>query len=104
MAPAVDLVWIKQGGRVLVLGWFAILTAVRRLIIRPGAIGDLIVSLPAMECLRTDYLEVWTASAHVPLVRFADAVRSMADSGIDLLGISETKGLERLIGELRSFD
>ena len=76
----------------------------RRLIIRPGAIGDFIVSLPAMECLRTDYLEVWTASAHVPLVRFADAARSIAGSGIDLLGISETSGLERLIGELRSFD
>src|ERR1039457_7283755 len=57
-----------------------------------------------MECLRTDYLEVWTASAHVPLVRFANAARSMAGSGMDLLGIRETSGLERLIGELRSFD
>jgi ADP-heptose:LPS heptosyltransferase len=74
------------------------------LIIRPGGIGDFIVSLPAMECLRTDYLEVWTASAHVPLVRFADAARSIAGSGIDRLGISETSGLERLIGGLRSFD
>jgi heptosyltransferase-3 len=86
------------------LGRFAILASVRRLIIRPGAIGDFIVALPAMECLRADYLEVWTASAHVPLVRFADAARSIAGSGIDLLGISETSGLERLIGELRSFD
>ena len=76
----------------------------RRLIIRPGAIGDFIVSLPALECLRTDYLEVWTASAHVPLVRFADAARSIAGSGIDLLGIGETSRLEGLIGELRSFD
>lgn len=102
--PAVDLVWIKQKPRVLVLAGFAILSSVRRLIIRPGAIGDFIVSLPAMECLRTDYLEVWTASAHVPLVRFANAVRSIASSGIDLLGISETSGLGRLIGDLRSFD
>ena len=86
------------------MGRFAILASVRRLIIRPGAIGDFIVALPAMECLRADYLEVWTASAHVPLVRFADAARSIAGSGIDLLGISETSGLERLIGELRSFD
>ena len=76
----------------------------RRLIIRPGAIGDFIVSLPALECLRTDYLEVWTALAHVPLVRFADAARSIAGSGIDLLGIGETSRLEGLIGELRSFD
>ena len=103
-ASPVDLVWIKQTWGVLVLARFAILTSVRRLIIRPGAIGDFIVSLPAMECLRTDYLEVWTASAHVPLVRFADAARSIAGSGIDLLGIRETSRLERLISELRSFD
>ncbi len=83
---------------------FAILALVRRLIIRSGGIGDFIVSLPAMECLRADYLEVWTASAHVPLVQFADAARSMTGTGIDLLGIRETGGLERLIGELRSFD
>jgi ADP-heptose:LPS heptosyltransferase len=76
----------------------------RRLIVRPGAIGDFIVSLPALECLRTDYLEVWTASAHVPLARFADAARSIAGRGLDLLGIRETSELERLIGELRSFD
>ena len=29
----------------------------RRLVIRPGAIGDFIVSLPAIECLRGGYLE-----------------------------------------------
>lgn len=57
-----------------------------------------------MECLRADYLEVWTPSAHVPLVRFADVARSMAGTGIDLLGIRETNGLERLVGELRTFD
>jgi len=74
----------------------------RRLLIRPGAIGDLIVSLPALECLRTDYLEVWTASANVPLVRFADRVRAIAATGLDLLAV--TAPPPELLQELHSFD
>ena len=74
----------------------------RRLVIRPGAIGDFIVSLPALECLRTDYLEVWTATPNVPLVRFADAVRSIASTGLDLLGIADPP--PHVIAELRRFD
>ena len=51
---------------------FAILGNVRRLVIRPGAIGDFVVSLPAMECLTTTgYCEVWAPARAVPLVRFA---------------------------------
>src|SRR5580658_2152333 len=61
---------------------------VRRLAIRPGAIGDLIVSLPALESLRSEYFEVWVSSPQVPLVRFADRVRSIASTGLDLLGIA----------------
>jgi heptosyltransferase III len=75
---------------------------VRRLVIRPGAIGDFIVSLPALESLRTEYFEVWVASPNVPLARFADRVRSIASTGLDLLGIAETPS--DLISELRSFD
>lgn len=74
----------------------------RRLLIRPGAIGDLIVSLPAMECLRADYFEVWTGSANVPLVRFADRVRAIAATGLDLLAVTEPP--PKLLEELRSFD
>jgi len=74
----------------------------RRLLIRPGAIGDFIVSLPALQCLKADYLEVWTPSAVAPLVRFADRVRSIASVGLDLLGITEPP--PTLIPELRSFD
>ena len=44
----------------------------RRLLIRPGAIGDLLVSLPQLESLRAEYLEVWVAEQNVPLIRFAD--------------------------------
>jgi hypothetical protein len=75
---------------------------VRRLAIRPGAIGDFIVSLPALESLRTDYFEVWAPSPNVPLVRFADRVRSIASTGLDLLGIADPPG--SLLDALRQFD
>ena len=74
----------------------------RRLIIRPGGIGDLIVSLPALEFLRTEYLEVWVAGPNVPLVRFAGRVRPIASTGIDLLGVTDPP--ERLLRELMGFD
>jgi hypothetical protein len=62
----------------------------RRLVIRPGAIGDFIVSLPALECLKTDYLEIWTTRRHVPLVRFAHCVRPIDSTGLDLTGITQS--------------
>ena len=74
----------------------------RRLVIRPGAIGDLIVSLPAIACLAAESLEVWTASRTVPLVRFAHRVRAIASTGLDLLGITEPPA--GLIETLRGFD
>ncbi|PWU11564.1 MAG: hypothetical protein C5B51_02265 [Terriglobia bacterium] len=74
----------------------------RRLVIRPGAIGDLILSLPALETLRTGYLEVWVRGPNVPLVRFADRVRSIASTGLDLLGIADPPA--GLLDELRGFD
>jgi heptosyltransferase-3 len=75
---------------------------VRRLIIRPGAIGDLIVSLPALQCLRDDYLEVWVAATNVPLVRFANRVRGISTTGLDLLGVTEPP--PQLLDTLRGFD
>jgi len=74
----------------------------RTLAIRPGAIGDLILSLPALESLKCGYLEIWTRGETVPLVRFADRIRSIASTGIDLLGIAEPP--PGLVGELRRFD
>src|SRR5262249_11244573 len=65
-----------------------------------GAIGDFLVSLPALECLQPD--EVWTAGRHVPLVRFASRSRSIASTGLDLLGVTEPPA--QLIEKLRSFD
>jgi ADP-heptose:LPS heptosyltransferase len=74
----------------------------RRLIIRPGGIGDFIVSLPALECLKTDYLEVWAAAPNVPLARFADRARSIASTGLDLLGVTDPPA--SLMDELCGFD
>jgi hypothetical protein len=57
----------------------------KRLLIRPGGIGDVIVSLPALEWLKTDYTEVWVPSATVSLIQFADKVVSISASRIDML-------------------
>lgn len=61
----------------------------RRLLIRPGAIGDVILSLPALEAARADYTEVWVPRPMLPLIRFADRTCAIADTGLDLLGVVE---------------
>lgn len=61
----------------------------RRLLIRPGAIGDVILSLPALESAKADYTEVWTPRVTLPLIRFADKTRAIADTGLDLVGVTE---------------
>lgn len=40
-----------------------------------------------MEALRGDYTEVWIPRALKPLVLFADRVRAIADTGLDLVGL-----------------
>lgn len=76
----------------------------RRLIIRPGAIGDLILTLPAIEAVASDHTEVWVASPNVPLVRCADAVHSIASTGLDRLEIAGPDACAELVDRLRSFD
>ncbi len=76
----------------------------RRLLIRPGAIGDFVLSLPAMECLRAEYTEVWASARNLPLARFADRVRSIAATGLDLVGLPEVEPPARLLEELEGFD
>lgn len=73
----------------------------RRLLIRPGAIGDFIVSLPALESLRTDYTEVWCAGQNVALARFADSAQSIVASGLDGLGLLPA---EHVVDRLQAFD
>ncbi len=71
----------------------------RRLIIRPGAIGDFILTLPAMESLKAEYTEVWAASPNLPLAQFADEARAIASTGLDLLEFGTNPNLTRqLIG------
>jgi heptosyltransferase-3 len=76
----------------------------RRLIIRPGAIGDFILALPALEHLRSRYTEIWASSSNLPLARFADRTRSIASTGLDLLGLPGVEPPLRLLDELGSFD
>jgi ADP-heptose:LPS heptosyltransferase len=77
------------------------LTTCRRLIIRPGAIGDFILTLPAMESLKAGYTEVWAASQNLPLARFADRARSIVSTGLDMLELAPN---EQLMQQLRGFD
>ena len=74
----------------------------RRLLIRPGAIGDVIVSLPALEWLRATYTEVWVPTQMVPLIRFADRVRGISSTGLDLLELGRAPA--SLLETLERFD
>ena len=76
----------------------------RRLVIRPGAIGDVILSLPALESLCADYTEFWVPEPVTPLVRLGDAVRSIGSTGLDLLEIFAGQAPPPLLEALRSFD
>jgi hypothetical protein len=74
------------------------------LIIRPGAIGDFLVALPAMECLAAGCsTEVWVRRPNVPLARFAGRARAIEDTGLDRLGIVEPPaGLVETLGKFTS--
>ena len=63
--------------------------------------ATLIVSLPAIECLRADTWRSGPLRRKVPLVRSARQARSIASTGLDLLGITEPP---RPLDQLRSFD
>ena len=72
----------------------------RRLLIRPGAIGDVILSLPALEAARDAYTEVWAPRTVLPLIRFADRTRAIIDTGLDLAGVVD----DARIPALETFD
>jgi hypothetical protein len=76
----------------------------RRLLIRPGGIGDCILSLPALEHLATDYTEVWVPGAVAPLIRFADRVRSLSSTGLDLVGLPGVEPPTHVLAALAQFD
>jgi ADP-heptose:LPS heptosyltransferase len=79
---------------------------VRRLILRPGAIGDTIVGLPALERLCSkdsgaDFAEIWAPSRNLPLLRHLAPVRAFTTVQLDLLEINPPPAL---IERLRTFD
>jgi hypothetical protein len=76
----------------------------RRLLIRPGGIGDCITCFPVMEWLHADYTEVWVPRAVVPLVQFANRVRSIAGTGLDLMGLDDVAIPASLGNTLSGFD
>jgi heptosyltransferase-3 len=72
----------------------------RRLLIRPGAIGDIIRALPDLESARADYTEIWAPRPVLPLIRFADRTRAIIDTRLDLIAVRE----DARVPELESFD
>jgi hypothetical protein len=42
-----------------------------------------------LQFLKADYTEVWISRSMIPLVQFADAVSSIASTGIDLVGLGD---------------
>ena len=105
-------------------------TSVHRLLIRPGAIGDCILSLPELESARADdkalrvpraprsdaenksrrtqlcadNLEVWVPRPLVRLIQFADRVRAIPDTGLDLIGVADDPRSNACLRELALFD
>jgi ADP-heptose:LPS heptosyltransferase len=77
---------------------------VRRLLIRPGAIGDIILSLPTLEAARADYTEVWAPRPVLPLIRFADKTRAIIDTDIERLGVVEGARVALIQKGLETFD
>lgn len=61
-----------------------------RLIIRPGAIGDCLLGLPAMEFVQTDQTEVWVPAALCSLLKCRQLkVRSISSTGLDRFGLGD---------------
>jgi ADP-heptose:LPS heptosyltransferase len=77
----------------------------RRLVIRPGAIGDTIVSLPALEYLCRGEsgveAEIWAPARNLPLLKHIAPARAFTEVQLDLLEIDPPA---RLIERLKSFD
>ena len=74
------------------------------LLIRPGGIGDCILSFPAMEKLAGEDTEIWVTDVGVPLVRFASGVRGLSSTGLDLVGLPGIETPPATLTALRRFD
>lgn len=84
------------------------------LVIRPGAIGDCLLAMPAIDWLihrvrhasqdEDMHAEVWVPAPVVPLFCCVERVRSIASTGLDQLGIGDLAPPEPLVETLCSFD
>ncbi len=75
----------------------------KTLLIRPGGIGDCILSFPALERLALEDTEIWAPSPIVPLLAFASRARALSSTGLDLLEIPGADA-SQVVTRLRSFD
>lgn len=78
----------------------------RLLSIIPGAIGDLVVTLPAVAWLQSHLrparLELWVARGHLPLARslgYVDTAEALQDTGIE-----SYPPRQECLGRMRTFD
>jgi heptosyltransferase III len=76
----------------------------RRLLIRPGAIGDCILSFPALAHLQAEYTEIWAPSTVVPLIQFAHKALPLSSTGVDLVGVGDLEPGESFRSKIQSFD
>jgi heptosyltransferase III len=77
----------------------------RRLAIRPGAIGDTILGFPALEHLAVGAeLEVWARSEVLGLIGFASRVEAISRTGIETVGVPGLALREGLAERLAGFD
>jgi ADP-heptose:LPS heptosyltransferase len=76
----------------------------RRLFIRPGAIGDCLCWLPVLAALGPQDAEVWAPGAVLPLLKLAPSRRNLAATGFFLLGIPGSQVPEETLCALRGFD
>src|SRR5260221_14656383 len=57
-----------------------------------------------MEALRSAYTEVWISRPVTPLVLFADRVRALPETGLDLVGLPGLGAPQVTMEALRGFD
>lgn len=76
----------------------------RRLFIRPGAIGDCLCWLPVLAAMGPRDAEVWAPGAVLPLLEFAASRRNLAGTGFSMLGVPGARVPEETLHALRGFD
>ncbi len=76
----------------------------RRLFIRPGAIGDCLCWLPTLAAMGPKEAEVWAPGPVLPLMELAPRRRNLVSTGFSLLGIPGARLPLGLVETLRGFN